>query len=132
MIGFHGETEEYRKSLYKKAMKLRPTYIFFNVLCPLPKTVYYREALERGDLKEDFWAKFVRNPVPDFPIPYPRIEKEQKELIRLSDIYSRKFYLNPVFIAKEFWRSLFYPKILMFKIKGGLAMIYKISLKKFR
>ena len=132
MIGFHGETEEYRKSLYKKAMKLKPTYIFFNVLCPLPKTVYYKEALERGELKEDFWAKFVRNPVPDFPIPYPRSEKEQKELIRLSDIYSRKFYLNPVFIAKEFWRSLFYPKILMFKIKGGLAMIYKIFLKKFR
>ena len=33
MIGFHGETEEYRKSLYK-SNELKPTYIFFNVLCP--------------------------------------------------------------------------------------------------
>ncbi|KKS56669.1 MAG: Radical SAM domain protein [Candidatus Magasanikbacteria bacterium GW2011_GWA2_42_32] len=132
MIGFNKETEEYRKSLYKKAMRLKPTYIFFNVLCPLPKTVYYKEALERGDLKEDFWAKFVRNPVPDFKIPYPRSEKEQKELIRLSDIYSRKFYLNPIFIAKEFGRSLFYPKILFFKIKGGFFMVYKIFLKKLK
>lgn len=132
MIGFPGETKEYRKELYKKAMKLKPTYIFFNVLCPLPKTLYYKESLEKGDLKNDFWAKFVKNPKPDFELPVPRTVELQNELISLSDRYSRKFYLNPFFIAKEFWHSLFYPKILMFKIKGGLAMVYKIFLKKFR
>jgi radical SAM superfamily enzyme YgiQ (UPF0313 family) len=132
MIGFLGETKEYRKKLYKKAMKLKPTYIFFNILCPLPKTLYYKELLEKGDLKNDFWDEFVKNPKPDFEIPFPRTEELQNELIALSDYYSRKFYLNSFFIAKEFWRSLFYPKILMFKIKGGFAMVYKIFLKKFR
>ena len=132
IIGFPGETKEYRKELYKKAMKLKPTYIFFNVLSPLPKTAYYKESLERGDLKNDFWAEFVKNPKPDFEIPFPRTEELQKELIALSDYYSRKFYLNPVFIAKEFWRSLLYPKILVFKIKGGLAMIYEILIKRFK
>jgi radical SAM superfamily enzyme YgiQ (UPF0313 family) len=132
MIGFPSETKEYKKELYKKAMKLKPTYIFFNVLCPLPKTPYYKELLEKGDIKNDFWAEFVKNPKPDFEIPFPRTENLQNELIALSDYYSRKFYLNPFFIVKEFGRSLFYPKILFFKIKGGVFMVYKIFLKKLR
>lgn len=130
MIGFPMETESYRKDLYRIVMKLKPTYVFFNVLCPLPKTAYYKSVLDSGALKEDFWAKFVRDPQPDFEIPYPRTEKEQKELLALSDKYSRKFYFNPIFILKEFWRSVFYPKILFFKIKGGFLMLFHIIFRK--
>lgn len=132
IIGFPNETAEYRERLYGEVVKLRPTYVFFNVLCPLPKTEYYYSLLSEGVLKEDFWAKFVRNPAPDFQIPFPRSEKEQKELVELSDLYSRKFYFNPLFIMKEFWKSLFYPKILFFKFKGGFLMLGKILKRKFR
>ena len=131
IIGFPNETTEYRKNLYKMVMKLKPTYVFFNVLCPLPKTQYYQSLVETGSAKEDFWNKFVHNPVPNFVIPHSRSKELQEELLYISDIYSRKFYFNPIFILKEFWRSLFYPKILFFKIRGGFAIIYKIFRKKF-
>jgi radical SAM superfamily enzyme YgiQ (UPF0313 family) len=129
IIGFPDETEEYRKKLYKEVKKLKPTYVFFNVLCPLPKTAYYHSLLEEGIIKEDFWANFVRNPEPDFTIPYPYSKEMFKEVTRLSDIYSRKFYFNPVFILKEIWRSLFYPKILFYKFKSGFVMIYRMFFK---
>ena len=126
IIGFPAETAEYRKRLYNEVLKLKPTYVFFNILCPLPKTQYYQTTLDNGTFKEDFWDKFVNNPTPDFEIPYPRAAEEQKELVRLSDDYSRRFYFNPVFILKEIWNSIFYPKVLLFKIRGGFLMLYKI------
>lgn len=132
IIGFSNETPEYRSLLFEKVKKLKPTYVFFNVLCPLPKTQYYQSLLETGTAKEDFWNKFVRNPVPDFVIPHSRSEELQKELLYISDSYSRKFYFNPIFILKEFWQSLFYPKILFYKIKGGSKMLYKIFKKNFK
>ncbi len=131
IIGFPAETEEYRRRLYDEVMKLKLTYVFFNILCPLPKTEYYHSLLRDGVFKNDFWADFAHHPVPDFKIPYPRTEKEQNELVRLSDAYSRRFYFNPGFIFKEFWRSLFHPKILIFKIRGGFLMLYKIFLRRF-
>jgi len=133
IIGFPTETQEYRKQLYNKVVKtLKPTYVFFNVLCPFPRTAYYQSLLEQGALKEDFWAKFIRNPIPDFETPCPWSEEERKELIELSDNYSRRFYFNPLFILKEIWRSLFYPKILAYKIKGGVIMLYKIWKKRVK
>jgi len=131
IIGFPMETDKYRKQLYGMLLRLRPTYAFFNILCPLPKTAYYQSLLEDGTFKEDFWAKFVRNPVPDFKIPYPRSEEEQKALVRLADDFGRRFYFNPAFVLKEVWKSLLYPKVLLYKIKGGFLMLYKIFSKRF-
>jgi radical SAM superfamily enzyme YgiQ (UPF0313 family) len=131
MIGFPIETEEYKKNLYKKVMALKPTYAFFNVLCPLPKTKYYRSLLESGDLKKDFWSEFVKNPTPDFEISIPRTQEEQNKLMDLSNEYSRKFYLNPIFILKEFWKSILYPKVLFYKIKGAVLMIGELVKRKF-
>jgi len=126
MIGFPMETEKYRMELYDKVMSLKPTYVFFNVLCPLPKTEYYHSLVESGILKEDFWDAFVKNPTPDFEIPIPRSQEEQSRLLKLTDKYSRKFYFNPAFIWKEFWKSAFYPKVLLLKIKGATLMILKL------
>ena len=130
IIGFPMETAEYRKNLLKNVLKLKPTYVYFNVLCPLPKTAYYQALLEDGVFKKDFWAEFVKNPVPDFQIPYPRSEKEQEELIKLSDNYGRKFYFRPIFIIREIWSSLFYPKALFYKIRAGFVMLYNIFLRR--
>jgi len=130
IIGFPMETAEYRKNLLKNVLKLKPTYVYFNVLCPLPKTAYYQSLLEDGTFKKDFWAGFVKNPTPDFQIPYPRSEKEQEELIQLSDNYGRKFYFRPIFIIREIWSSLFYPKALFYKIRAGFVMLYNIFLRR--
>ncbi|MDO8555276.1 MAG: radical SAM protein [bacterium] len=130
IVGFPMETPEYRKNLFKNILKLKPTYVYFNVLCPLPKTAYYRSLLEDGTFREDFWDKFAKAPTPDFKIPYPRSVEEQRELIQLSDNYSRKFYFNPLFVLREAWRSLFYPKVLFYKIRAGFVMLCVILLRK--
>lgn len=126
MIGFPNETAEYRQRLYDNVRKLGPTYVFFNVLYPLPKTEYYESLLKEGILKKDYWEEFAINPQPDYAIPYPRSVELQEELISICNSYSLRFYFNPIFLLKETWRSLFYPKVLFLKIKGAAVMIYEV------
>jgi anaerobic magnesium-protoporphyrin IX monomethyl ester cyclase len=126
MIGFPNETAEYRKQLYNNVIKLRPTYVFFNILYPLPKTKYYESLLKEGIFKEDYWDQFAINPQPDYAIPYPRSEELQEELVSICNSYSMRFYFRPTFLLKEIWRSIFYPKVFFMKVKGALVMIYEV------
>lgn len=131
ILGFPKETEEYRKSLYKNILKLKPTYIYINILCPLPKTDYYESLLNEGVYKEDFWKDFIRNPTRDFKIPLPRSAQLQDELMTLADSFHRRFFLQPKFILKEFIRSLPHPHMLFLKIKIAILLLIKtIFLKK--
>lgn len=132
MIGFPNETAEYRKRLYANVKKLKPTYVFFNVLYPLPKTEYYKSLLEEGIFEKDYWEQFAVDPQPNYEIPYPRSLELQEELISICNSYSVRFYFNPIFLLKETWRSLSYPRVLLLKIKGALDMIYQVMANEFR
>lgn len=130
ILGFPGETREARLRLFEQAKKLRPTYVYFNILCPLPNTQYYRMLLEKGIYKNDFWKDFVENPTGNFEIPFPRSKEEQKELVELTDNFHRRFFLNPRFVLKEIFKNILSPFLLFMKIKIGLLLMFKGSLKK--
>ncbi len=105
IVGFPQETEEYRKALFDKIKTLSPTYVFINILQPLPKTEYYHKLLEIGVFKKDYWKGFADNPVRDFDPPLCRSPELHTELVQLVDDIHEKFYLSPKFIVNDFMRN---------------------------
>jgi len=130
MIGFPGETREYRKGLLKEIEKLGVTYFFFNILYPLPKTEYYQSLLDNGTFKKDYWADFIQNPTKDFELPLPRSRELQNELETIADKHARDFCYRPQFILAELGRSLLNPRMLLYKAKLAFLLIIKIWQRK--
>jgi radical SAM superfamily enzyme YgiQ (UPF0313 family) len=102
MIGFPDETEREAQDTLRFAMELDPDYVAFAVLIPYPGTEVYRQALERGIIKDDFWSSFVRSPEPDFVIPSV-IENcmTRREMIRFVNRAHFKFYWRPKRVLRE-------------------------------
>jgi radical SAM superfamily enzyme YgiQ (UPF0313 family) len=122
IIGFPTESREYRERLYEEVMKINPTYAFFNILFPLPKTQYYQSLLDDGTYDEDHWAEFFKAPTAYYEVPLPRSPAVQKELEDLADRFHRKFCYRLGFLFKEFWHSLTYPKMLLLKIRLAFVL----------
>lgn len=102
--------------------ELKPDYIFPNILFPLAGTAFYYELLRSGKLKDDFWARYIKNPTPDFRIPNFRTPHEDEILIKFVNNLNRKFYLSPRFMYGNL------PKIirrgtLLRSIKTGLQIL---------
>ncbi len=129
IVGFPGETKEYRDSLLDEVKKLGSTYIYFNILYPLPRTTYYQSLLDDGTFDRDYWAEFMRKPTKDFVLPLPRSKEQQEEFERLVDSFHRAFFLSPQFVLREFRRSMFKPKLFTL-IKIGILMLYKTTVLK--
>jgi radical SAM superfamily enzyme YgiQ (UPF0313 family) len=91
VIGSPLETNEHRKILTDKIKEFNIKYPFFNVLFPEPNTEYYSSLLKDGFYKEDLWAKFMQNPVPDYEIPYPYGETKKQEVLGFSDEMIERF-----------------------------------------
>ena len=48
--------------------RLNPDFALFNILTPYPDTELYREGLEKGLFRKDFWREFALQPTKDFEI----------------------------------------------------------------
>jgi len=92
IIGFPGETREYRQKLPELIREVGMDLPFFNVLYPLPNTTYYDMLLESGVYKNDFWQEYSLNPVPDFEPELPRSPELQHELLDTVEGYVGQFY----------------------------------------
>jgi len=125
IIGFPGESREYREHMLEEIIKLGPTYVYFNILYPLPKTQYYQSLLGNGTFKQDYWADFIRNPKKDYELPLPRAPELQRELEVMADNCQRRFCYRPEFILREFTGSLFHPKLLLLKAKFAFLLLLK-------
>ena len=103
--------------------ELKPDLIFPNILFPLAGSPFYYELLKGKKLKDDFWARFVKNPTPNFEIPSFRIPKEDKMLIKFINNLNRKFYLSPQFIYNNLSKVI-RRKNLLRSIKICVQMIF--------
>lgn len=79
------ETDKYRATLPQKIENLGIAFPYFNVLFPEPNTGYYRQLLEDGTYPEDYWAEFMRDPIPYYEIPYPYGETRKDEVMAFTD-----------------------------------------------
>lgn len=117
MVGFPSETRQYRESLLKIIKnKLDPTYIYVNIVAPLPNTELYRKLLDDGVIKDDFWRRFASCPQKDFQLPFCGSDAELRDLKKTVYEYHRKFFFSPRFVGRELLRSLSSPKALGKKV----------------
>jgi radical SAM superfamily enzyme YgiQ (UPF0313 family) len=123
IVGFPEETPEYRRTLYRQVLELKPTYVYFNILCPLPMTEYYESLRQSGIYKNDFWRDFAAAPTRDFPIPLPRSVEEQQHLVELVDTMNRRFYFRPAFLVEELLRSIDRPRIILKKARLAMVLL---------
>lgn len=124
ILGFPQETEEYRKTLFKRIASLNPTYVYVNILYPIPKSEFYSDLLKKGIFKEDHWKNFIKNPVRDFELALCRSPELQDELKELCDKIHKKFYFSPRFIINDLRRTSSFK---MLRLKAKIAM--KLFLK---
>ncbi len=102
MIGLPGETEKEVKETIDFAISLDSDYAEFNICIPYPGTEMYLEGISREIIPTDFWSEYARHPVPDFIVPYFYEEYLSKDdMIRLSNIAIKKFYLRPRVMFRE-------------------------------
>ncbi|MDP2916654.1 MAG: radical SAM protein [Dehalococcoidia bacterium] len=123
ILGFPGETREYRSGLMKEVEKLNIDYLFFNILYPLAESKYYQSLLDEGVYERDYWADFNKNPTKDYELPLPRDQELQKELLAAADRLNAGFYLRPRFIWQEFKRSFRSPRALWEAAKIAVSLL---------
>lgn len=129
IIGFPQETPQYRKTLYQEIMKLKPTYVYINILYPLAKTEFNDHLIESGALKKDYWADYIKMPTIDFSIPLWRSPELQDEIITLADDIHRKFYLSPKFILQDIRRGMTL-RLFFLKARAAVMMFIKTKFRK--
>ena len=71
IIGAPTETKEYRKNMCDMIYNLGITKPLINILQPFPDTKLYNNMLKEGIYKEDYWADYIKNPTPNFKLPFP-------------------------------------------------------------
>jgi radical SAM superfamily enzyme YgiQ (UPF0313 family) len=101
MIGSPGETRSQILETIKFARKLAPDFVHFSIATPYPATPLYQIGLEGGQLKNDYWREFARNPTSDF---VPELWEEKmsgQELLGLLKYTYKSFYIRPGYIIKE-------------------------------
>ncbi len=124
ILGFPEEDAEYRRNFVKNLMKLKPTYIYINILYPLAKTQLYYDHLESGFYEKDHWGEFFKNPIPNFQLPSCRSEELHDELVKMMDTIHKKFYLSPRFVINDILRNPPSLGMLWFKSKLFFRLMF--------
>lgn len=122
MLGSPGETREDLEETIRFAKRLNPDYAQFSITTPYPGTDLYREALKGGLIKSDVWRKFAISPDAGFKVPLWNENFSRQELLELSDMAYKRFYLSARFLLKEITgvRSI---REFMKKIKAGMKLL---------
>ncbi len=114
MLGSPGESIAEIKESIKLAKSIEPDYVQFLITTPFPATDLYKEGLDKGILKSDYWKEFVRSPSANFSPQWWTEILTREELIKWQKKAHLYFYYRPKYILrqikqlnsfKEFWRK---------------------------
>lgn len=122
ILGFPFQT--YKDCVFscEKILRMGFDYINMFILIPYPKTAIYRELLDAGLIKKDYWHEHAVNPHPDFKLEQWHPSLTRKELEELLNSYYKKFYFSPKFIFSELRRTRSMKDFIK-KFKVAVAMI---------
>ena len=102
MFGYLGETEETMKQTISFAKKLNTEIAAFFIASPLPGTPFYREALEKGYIKDDVsWINYSPLSNEQGVISYPNLSAETIRKWHRKAI--RSYYLRPAYILRRLY-----------------------------
>ncbi len=104
MLGLPTETKQEMLNTINFAIELGLDYAPFGVFNPLPKSVFYENALKDRTIKKDYWYEYVKDPskpIVDYwwPLHDKNILKE------LNYFAFKKFYFRPSYILKSIFRK---------------------------
>lgn len=119
MLGLPDETLETMNDTIDFAIKLDPDYAKTTLLVPFPGTEIYNEWKEKGVIKSEDWSKY-NDHSPSKVYNHPNLD--WKTLERYYNLFYKKFYIRPKYIAKRFLRSL---------VKGELLYDFYYAIKTF-
>jgi radical SAM superfamily enzyme YgiQ (UPF0313 family) len=123
IIGSPTETAEDIKRTIDFAIELDPDYVHITIMTPFPATQLYRDGLDQGIIKEDYWQKFALAPNPDFQPGYWEENFTRDELQRYVVMAYKKFYTRPRYILKRLFKihsALEFAR----KAKAGLKVLF--------
>ena len=128
MLGSPGETHEEMEATINFSIKLHLDFAVFAITMLLPKTDYYEMAFKQGKITEDFWEKYIADPMvpiknaywPDFGIQY--LENECKKAYL-------KFYFRPWFMMDYLLRICSFQQMFI-HAKSALAILNNFAFKK--
>lgn len=101
MIGSPKETKSQILESIEFAKRLNPDFVHFSVTTPYPATPLYYMGLDEGQLKNDCWKEFAKNPTKDFVPELWEENLSREELIELLKYAYKSFYRRPRYIIKE-------------------------------
>ena len=122
MIGAPTETKEDVLQTIEFSKKLSADFVHITILTPFPATAIYREGLETGVLKRDFWQEFAANPTRNFQPAYWEEILSREELLELLTHAYKSFYTRPTYIIKELIRARSFGELSR-KVKAGLKVL---------
>ena len=128
MIGLPGETKEDIYTTFRFMKELKLDYVELGVLTPYPNTELYRDGIECGIIKSDFWKTFAEDPKGVLPGFMPQVWTEnlsQEELFKLAHKGFGQFYMRPAHILKTF-SKVRSPKEFFTMAQGGVALLQSI------
>ncbi len=122
MIGSPGETREDILQTLQLAKELDPDFVHITITTPFPATELYREGLEKGVWKEDFWKSFALHPSKNFRPLYWEEELSEMELWELLEYAYKSFYARPAYVAKQLVKIKSWPELKR-KLRAGLKVL---------
>jgi len=101
MFGCPGEEKEDIQKTMDLLLDLDMDYAHIAVFTPYPGTQVYKEALDSGFYKNDYWKEFAMNPKPDFAPQYWEENFSSDELQEFVKKAYVKFYARPGYILNR-------------------------------
>jgi len=98
MFGLPAETENSMKKTIDFALKLMPDFAKVTITMPLPDTRLFRDYEEKGLIKSKDWTKYKLHGGGD-TYEHPTLSHELME--EYYNLFYRKFYINPRYVARR-------------------------------
>lgn len=121
MIGSPGETREDILTSMRLARELNPDFVHITITTPFPATELYRQGLEEGVWKEDFWRSFAVRPGKNFRPLYWEKELSEEELWKLLKYAYKNFYNRPVYVMRQLMKIKSWSELKR-KLRAGLKV----------
>ena len=118
MIGLPGETPELTRETAEFAVDLDLDYAKFGITVPFPGSKLFSDSWQKTLFRDDWENYTTFNPDPDRLIWHPP-GYDPAELIKMQNWATRRFYLRPTQIKRQFLDlKTITPKMLLYGIYG--------------
>jgi hopanoid biosynthesis associated radical SAM protein HpnJ len=119
ILGLPGETAETIEKTINFAKEINPHTIQVSLAAPYPGTTLYKQAIERGWLKENDLINLVNDKgVQLAAISYPHLSKE--EIFHSMEVFYKRFYFRPGKVWEIVKEMLTSPAMMKRRLREGV------------